>query len=465
MTIQKRIILFFSLIIALLITVVMLMWYRLSLQEQLTRAQENRYESYRLAVHLKSTADQLTRMARTYTLTADPRYKEYYEHILAIRNGREIRPKNYDILFWDQVTIEHEFRTPGEGKAISYRQLLERSHIRPKEIAVLKEAQKYADRLTEMERDAFHLMSLSTIDDTLSNANRLTAQQLLHGAQYHRLKAKMMEKIAEFFSLIDHRTAAEIAEIRRQSERIDSEIIGIMLLLLIVVFYSWYHSRKSIVYPLKELIQWTEKLKEGKFNLTHTIRGRDEISQLAQSFTSMADTIHQSLNELNTKAHTDRLTGLPNRMSLDIEMQRMHLAVKYYGVRCSIVLIDLDRFKSINDRYGHDVGDQVLIRFAELLKASIPDPHIVGRWGGEEFLMLCKDLTPSQCRDLVEKFRQTVAAAPFPHEIRLTISAGIAMIDSDHAIREVIVRADKALYRAKKEGRDRVECEENGAES
>jgi len=457
MTIQQRIIFFFSLIIALLVTVVMLMWYRLSLQQQLTRAQENRYESYRLAVHLKSTADQLTRMARTYTLTADPRYKEYYEHILAIRNGREIRPKNYDLLFWDRITIENEFQPATKGKAVSYRQLLEKSRIRPEEIAVLKEAKKYADRLTELERDAFHLMDLASIDDSLSNVNRLTAQQLLHGAQYHRLKAEMMKKISEFFSLIDHRTSLKVQEISRRSQSVDHALILLILLLLFVALYSWVHSRRNIVHPLKELIHWTEKLKEGKFNLTRTIGGRDEISQLAHSFTSMADTIHKSLNDLNIKAHTDRLTGLPNRMYLEIEMERMHLAIKYYGVRCNIVLMDLDRFKSINDRFGHDIGDQVLIRFAELLKETIRTPHIIGRWGGEEFLVLTKNLTLFETEELAELFRKKVEETPFPSEVRMTVSAGLAMIDANRDTREALIRADKALYLAKEGGRNRVE--------
>jgi diguanylate cyclase (GGDEF)-like protein len=457
MTIQQRIIFFFSLIIALLIALVLLMWYRLSLQQQLTQAQENRYESYRLAVHLKSTADQLTRMARTYTLTADPRYKEYYEHILAIRNGTEPRPKNYNILFWDKVTIEHEFDPPKEGKAIPLLQLFKNLNIRPEEIATLKEAKTFADQLTELERDAFHLMDLASIDDSLSNVNRLTAQQLLHGAQYHRLKAEMMRRIDHFFTLIDRRTAAKVEEISRKSANIDRMMILLVLMLLFVALYSWLHSRRKIVDPLKELIHWTERLKEGNFHLSSKIQGRDEISQLAHSFTSMADTIHKSLNDLNIKANTDRLTGLPNRMYLEIEMERMHLAIKYYGIRCNIILMDIDRFKSINDRYGHDMGDQVLIRFAELLKERIMPPHVIGRWGGEEFLVLTKNLTLFETEELAESFRKAVEEASFPRGISITVSAGLAMIDANRDIRDALVRADKALYQAKASGRNRVE--------
>jgi len=462
MTIQKRIILFFSLIIALLITVVFLMWYRLSLQQQLTQAQENRYESYRLAVHLKNIADQLTRMARTYTLTADPRYKEYYEHILAIQNGEEVRPKDYDILFWDRVTIAHEYEPASKGERLSFRQLLEKSHIRPEEIAVLREAKNYADQLTQMERKAFHLMDLASIDDSLSNVNRLTAQQLLYGAKYHRIKAEMMRKLSQFFSMIDKRTARRIEEISRKSSQIDSELIGMIFLLLFVAFYSWRHSRHNIVDPLHELIQWTEKLKEGKFTPQSTISTRDEIGQLAHSFTRMADTIHRNLTDLNTKAHTDRLTGLPNRMFLEIEMERMYLASRHYGISCTIILMDLDHFKTINDRYGHDVGDQVLSHFAKLLEKTIGAPHIIGRWGGEEFLALTKNLTLYESEALAERLRQRVEEALFPHKIRMTVSAGIAIINPQREIRDSLVLADQALYRAKERGRNRVELEDRG---
>ncbi|WP_456392165.1 diguanylate cyclase [Nitratifractor sp.] len=463
MTIQQRIILFFILITALLLSVIALMGYRLSLQQELTQAQKNRYESYRLAVQLKNTADELTQMARTYTHTGDPRYLEYYRHILAIREGKEIRPKGYDILFWDKISPEKDFIPPKTGTKISFQALLKRYNISSQERAVLHQAKKYADKLTELERQAFHLMNLASQDDSLSGVNRLTAQQLLYGTQYLRDKAKMMQKLSDYFSLIDRRTSAKVQSIAQRTRQIDFTIFSLILLLLFLALYSWFHSRRKIVHPLRELIDWTKKLKKGSFEFEGTIQGEDEIGQLARSFTHMADTIHQSLNDLNVKAHTDCLTGLPNRMALEIEMQRLHLAVKYYGIHCNVVLVDLDHFKTINDRYGHELGDKVLIHFARLLREHIQAPQFAGRWGGEEFLILTKELTCTQTKGLVESLRRGVEQDTFPGGIHVTFSAGISPIEVDESIDAALRRADAALYRAKRLGRNRVETQEQDA--
>lgn len=457
MTIQQRIILFFTLITFLLLTVIMLMWYRLTLQTELTRAQENRFKSYKLAVHLKNIADQLTRMARTYTLTADPRYREFYRHILAIRDGREPRPADYNnVLFWDLMTPDSEYHPPRGGKPVSFRQLLRRSHLSTEELAKLQEANIYADQLARLDDQAFHLMELAAIDDDLSRANRLAAQQLLYDSHYRRLRAKMSKELSDLFRMIDRRTSAQVRQIAQQEQIINEVLLVLVALLLLVALFSWFHSRRNIVNPLKELIHWTERLEKGKFQFQSSINSKDEISQLASSFTKMADTLHKSLNELNNKAHTDRLTNLPNRLFLDIEMERMHLAVKYYGNRCNVILLDLDHFKEINDRYGHEMGDRVLRHFAHLLLAEVQAPHVVGRWGGEEFLILTKNLTPDESEELAERIRKHTDNTEFPGGLHVTLSAGVAAIEAELELREGIQRADKALYRAKAQGRNRV---------
>jgi len=103
------------------------------------------------------------------------------------------------------------------------------------------------------------------------------------------------------------------------------------------------------------------------------------------------------------------------------------------------------------------MGDQVLVRFAELLKAKIEAPHILGRWGGEEFLILTKNLTLFETEELAESFRRSVEETSFPRGISITVSAGLAMIDANRDIRDALVRADKALYQAKASGRNRAE--------
>jgi len=457
MGIGKRIILFFFIVSALLVALILLMSNRLDLQEELTNAQRNRYESYRLAVNLKNTTDELGRMARTYTLTADPRYKEYYRHILAIRNGEEPRPQNYSLLFWDRYTAANEFVPAKSGPKISDRELLEKANITSRETALLNEAQHHSNDLITLEKGAFHLMDLAFIDDSLSTINRITAQQLLHGAEYHRIKAKFSEALSHFFNEVDRRTSAHVDRINHQSRQVDQIMMVLALLLLLFALVSWYYSRTQIVDPLKQLTRWTERIKAGEFNLPDLPRRNDEIGHLSQSFYTMAKTIHAQVDDLNLKARTDSLTGLPNRMALEDQMDRAMKEVRSHGTPCYLALLDLDRFKSINDIHGHSAGDQVLIEFGKLLETSVQTPHIAGRWGGEEFLVLIKGVSLVEARDLCESLRKKVESHHFAHGIPVTVSIGLAMVDRHRDMKEAFLRADQALYTAKANGRNRLE--------
>ncbi|WP_372965213.1 GGDEF domain-containing protein [Marinobacter sp.] len=158
-------------------------------------------------------------------------------------------------------------------------------------------------------------------------------------------------------------------------------------------------------------------------------------------------------------ARTDELTGLANRREmlnrLNAEFSRFQRA----GHHFSIVLIDLDLFKQINDNYGHDAGDLVLEQFAEVTRGVIRQTDIAARWGGEEFLLLLPDTTLLQALALAERLRSEIASTEFNHKntvIPVTLSAGVCSISNVDSIDELLKLADIQLYNAKKSGRNRI---------
>ena len=160
-----------------------------------------------------------------------------------------------------------------------------------------------------------------------------------------------------------------------------------------------------------------------------------------------------TIERLRAAAVTDHLTGLPNRRALDEFAQTNSRAL-------TVVMFDLDHFKSVNDTYGHLVGDIVLQRVARILDSAATGVGTVYRWGGEEFLLVCPDGEVDTIRSAAERARQSTADADWTAivpELRLTLSAGLAAGASTE-LYELIERADLALYRAKAAGRDRVEA-------
>lgn len=157
-------------------------------------------------------------------------------------------------------------------------------------------------------------------------------------------------------------------------------------------------------------------------------------------------------------ASTDALTGLWNRARFSEvaadEIQR----ARRYDYPVSLLFLDLDEFKRINDCFGHSAGDRVLVDLAELLRGQLRDSDTLGRWGGEEFLVLAPHVGLDEAARLAEKLRQAVAAANLYPEGGGSVSIGVATLAEGESLDALLHRADTALYSAKTGGRNRVEC-------
>lgn len=160
--------------------------------------------------------------------------------------------------------------------------------------------------------------------------------------------------------------------------------------------------------------------------------------------------------QLLRASQTDRLTGLYNRAALDELLAKELERSERYGRTLSVVLIDLDQFKRVNDELGHLVGDRVLIAFADVLRATLRNYDTAGRWGGEEFLILCPETNAEQARVVAERICAATRVRPFETGWRQTVSIGFAELRPRDSIDALLRRADEALYQAKNSGRDRV---------
>jgi len=168
--------------------------------------------------------------------------------------------------------------------------------------------------------------------------------------------------------------------------------------------------------------------------------------------------------ELEHQARTDFLTGIPNRRHFlelaEVELARAHR----YRRPFSLLMLDLDMFKDINDRYGHRVGDLTLQKVVEVCRQTLRGVDIFGRLGGEEFGIILPETDTERARQVAERVRQAIAATPVPlvqgGAVFFTTSVGVATFcASDGNVDAVLTRADQALYNAKRSGRNRVSCE------
>lgn len=166
--------------------------------------------------------------------------------------------------------------------------------------------------------------------------------------------------------------------------------------------------------------------------------------------------LHAALAQQHTMAVTDPLTGLYNRRMLDEQLELECQRVQRYQSRFSVLMLDLDHFKGVNDRLGHLRGDRLLIRFADLVRARLRKSDVAGRWSGEEFLVMCHGQALADALTLAEDIRVTTEAADFDLGEPRTVSVGVAQCRPGESAAALIERADMGLYRAKETGRNRV---------
>ncbi|WIT14153.1 diguanylate cyclase [Paucibacter sediminis] len=184
---------------------------------------------------------------------------------------------------------------------------------------------------------------------------------------------------------------------------------------------------------------------------------QSHMRQLEQEVAARTASLKAANQELERLSRTDVLTGLQNRYAANDRLRQEFLRQKRTGSIYAVLFIDIDHFKKINDSYGHETGDQVLRRLAEVLRGTVRATDFAARYGGEEFVVVLPDTDVAGAQVIAEKVRSAIAESVSITGAPVTVSIGTSAIRAeDKNEEEAVIRADEALYQAKEEGRNRV---------
>jgi len=234
-------------------------------------------------------------------------------------------------------------------------------------------------------------------------------------------------------------------------------ILLIVILTIIVLGVWWEFWAEDLVVPWF-IEDYTPESDDEHWEYVLSIAAFNAIALLIPALIGSRLITRQQMltDELQQMAETDYLTGLYNRSKLTERLTVEIARHQRFNRELSVVLIDVDYFKQTNDTMGHYAGDRLLKSISARIVDTIRSVDVPGRWGGEEFLVICPETDLQGATQLAEKLRQSIGGAPFGELGSKTVSCGVAAVNTDTKLVTLMNRADKALYTAKHAGRNQV---------
>ena len=285
-----------------------------------TDAEHQRVTSFRLSDQMRQSSNDLTRMVRLYVTTGQPRYRRYYEQILAIRRGVARRPRNYDSSFWDRVLADGDAAIRS-GPPRSLTELMRRARFSDAEFTALNASLRTSDHLAQLEERVMDDVApriARGVDRSYLGDVEPQYERLVDDA-YHREKGRIMSAIERFTTLVDARTSARSATLQARTERLLVSQTGILILLGITLLLTLALAARQIARPLARLTAVTRRIAGGDWSQRAPAAGVAELRELAGDFNGMADAVEHDLAgrrraERDARDASERLRTIADRV-------------------------------------------------------------------------------------------------------------------------------------------------------
>lgn len=356
--------------------------------------------------------------------------------------GTSALAKDYAVT--PRFALRAQFNVEAVGVEAIFTEILSKPFLSSKEYSLLASAQReWKDSLTL----ADVIFSSKTPKATLNQFDQRVNQIMLQLDQAYE---------AYYTEIGTQRAQADESE--KRYLLVISVSVGLGLLIAIIGAV-WLN--RSVLMPLRKFEKGMANFSQDNLSYRLPLDTQDEIGHLACEFNAMAERLMQHQHKLEELSTRDSLTGLYNRRELEKRLHEETQRVRRYQHQLSVMMLDIDHFKNVNDQYGHQAGDEVLITVTDLIQLHMRPVDVVCRYGGEELAVILPETDEVGARTVAERVRATVAdsitTTPQGDMVHVTVSIGIATFPRDGDTASGLIHAaDTALYVAKQEGRNLV---------
>jgi len=460
MKISSKIALFFIMLTLFLIVIIITLSIMFTNAKKAEMVQKERFKFHELVIKHKQNTDNFSDIFVKYVNSENKNYVKRVDEILYkesfdINKIKELRNK---ILKEFNYKVAYNVQKQKEQEIALFFSMIEIPQEKTNRTLNLI---KLVDELLYLEFEVMYAKNGYFQDENgnftiKKEPDSQVAKDFLASTRYRILRKDINGSIDYLFEDLDYYLVKYVERLENEEKWAYQFSIYMTILLLVVVFFSYLNFKRSIVLPLEKLTDWIEQMKSNEFSVQERSFQKDEIGIVMNSFINMADIIKKDIEELEALSTTDILTKLKNRVTLDKVLEEAHYNVNRYDTSYSIILLDVDYFKDVNDKYGHIIGDVILKEVAQVLRDNTRKSDTLGRWGGEEFMIICANANVETAFNIAEKLRKEIESKIFTKVGHKTASFGVSAFEEKQSIEEVLEKADQALYEAKEAGRNRV---------
>ena len=385
------------------------------------------------AENMQDASDYLTEQARSFAVTGDPVYVQNFFRELEVTRRRDTALENMGV-YLSGTDIYESLK-----EALEYSNELVNRECYSMCLTIASREYELADF-----PEALQKVELSPEDMALTPAEQgELACTIVFDDTYQSYKQEIRGNVDRCLDMLVSQTRSRQENSSRDLYGLLQKQDALLVILLLVVFFIVFMVSWLLIRPLKNTVLHMQRREQ----VPET--GVYELRYLAQTYNAMLEQTRSSQQKLSYEASHDALTGLYNRRSFE------RFCEECQGEQVAMILADADKFKNINDTYGHEIGDQVLRKIAHLLQVSFRSEDAPCRVGGEEFAVIMRHIGPDR-QDLVRQKIDTINQTLLHPEDGLppvSVSAGVAFADGETSMEDLYKNADAALYRAKNNGR------------
>ncbi|MEX3070305.1 GGDEF domain-containing protein [Vibrio alginolyticus] len=406
---------------------------------------------------IQKMSDDITNMTRSYVFTGDKKYKDILFSIYNFISPENSWPVNYHFyLSQMEANLNYKAKSSDIFDIVKH---FEDLGVNEYELKLLVESKDIGRDLYTFEMDVIAIYDSGSIEH---------AKSMVNSNFYLLGKRELSNKLSRLNSIINYRIELQ-SESKNYTQNVLSISSCLLLLVLMIFFMAFYNKTKKLINSnIKSIELWSDKISNGEYNLALNTKVLKEFVPLTNSIKSLSKNTATLVHKLQDIAERDELTGMPNRRAaIDILKQKQKEVARYYSL-CSIILIDIDYFKRVNDTYGHPVGDEILINVGRLISQYSRDSDCTARLGGEEFMVIAPQTDLCSAYILANKLKTKVESYIHhcgQHQIKVTISSGVSILVADGSVEQTYKQADDALYLAKKLGRNNVQVYSSSSDS